>query len=93
MPHQLLSSGEFAQVLRLAALERSGMPQGSISQLATLLKHFSNVQELPHATSDGKPNAVATLREDKERQPMSRDALLRLAPESENGYIKIRPAM
>lgn len=92
MAAELLSQQEFKRVSQLAGLAPQARAQAYAKQLEGLLRHFSSVQQVKTKDNASHPQGpFATLRNDAVEQSMPREALLRTAPASQDGYIKVKP--
>jgi aspartyl-tRNA(Asn)/glutamyl-tRNA(Gln) amidotransferase subunit C len=87
-------------VRHIAALTRLGLSDDELEtmrgQLSSILKVFESLQQID--TEGVEPTGHTTeirtvLREDKAAESLQRDGILKNAPESEAGYVKVRPIL
>lgn len=88
---------DIAHVARLARLGLSPEELESYkAQLAVILDHAAKVQSLdaePQEESAHPLGFVNAFREDERRPSLDRDEVLSQAPDSEDGYFVVPPAM
>jgi aspartyl-tRNA(Asn)/glutamyl-tRNA(Gln) amidotransferase subunit C len=88
---------DIAHVARLARLDLSEEELESYKeQLGAILDHAARVQSLegePHVESAHPLGFVNAFREDEVRPSLDRDEILAQAPESEDGYFVVPPAL
>jgi aspartyl-tRNA(Asn)/glutamyl-tRNA(Gln) amidotransferase subunit C len=88
------------QVLHIAHLARIRLAEGEIDrmagQLSAILDHFETLQSVD--TDGVEPTAYPlplrnVMREDESRPSLPRDAVLANAPETEDGYLRVRAVL
>lgn len=88
------------QVLHIARLARIRLDDAEVErlagQLSGILDHFESLQAVD--TEGVEPTAYPiplknVFRADELRDPLSRDAVLANAPESEDGYLRVRAVL
>ena len=88
---------DIAHVARLARLDLSPEEMDTYrSQLGDILEHAAQVQSLegdPSTESEHPLGFVNAYREDEVAPSLDRDEVLEQAPESEDGYFVVPPAM
>jgi len=88
---------DIAHVARLARLDLSEEDLvGYKTQLADILEHAARVQSLegePHVEASHPLRFENAYREDDPRPSLDRDEVLAQAPESQDGYFVVPPAM
>ncbi len=88
---------DIAHVARLARLDLSEDELETYrTQLGVILDHAARVQSLqgdPHIGSAHPLGLVNVYRDDVVRPPLDRDEVLAAAPESEDGYFVVPPAL
>ena len=79
-----------AEIRHVAGLARIDLEEAEIDrfaeQFADILDYFEALDEVPHVESE--PELVNVLRVDEEAACLDRDAALRNAAETEDGYFK-----
>ena len=92
-----LTAGE---VRHIAALTRLGLTDDEIEtmrgQLSSILKVFESLQQVD--TEGVEPTGHTTevrtvLRADSAQESLEREGILKNAPDSEAGYVKVRPIL
>lgn len=91
MSEKLLSQAEFKRVSQLAGIAPRTRAAAYTQQLDNLLKHFSSVQKVKTGSAQVPHARTASLRQDTVEHSMPREDLLRSAPASQDGYIKVKP--
>ncbi len=88
---------DIAHVARLARLDLTAEElDGYKTQLDVILDHATQVQSLegdPREESAHPLGLVNTFRQDERRPSLDRDEVLSQAPETEDGYFVVPPAM
>lgn len=88
---------DIAHVARLARLGLSEEElEGYKTQLGVILDHAAMVQSLddePHQESAHPLGLVNSFRDDEKRPSLDHDEVLAQAPESEDGFFVVPPAM
>ncbi len=88
---------DIAHVARLARLDLTASElEGYKAQLGVILDHAAQVQSLegdPQEESFHPLGFVNAFRQDELRPSLDRDEVLSQAPETENGYFVVPPAM
>ena len=79
-----------AEVRHVARLARIDLDEGEVDrfaeQLADILAYFEALDEVPDV--EAEPDLVNVLRADEVGECLAREAALRNAPETEDGYFK-----
>ena len=88
---------DIAHVARLARLDLNAEEMETYrSQLGDILEHAAQVQSLegdPSTESEHPLGFVNAYREDEVRPSLDREEVLQQAPEAEDGYFVVPPAM
>ena len=88
---------DIAHVARLSRLDLSEEElEGYKAQLGAILDHAAKVQELegePTQESEHPLGFVNAFREDERRSSLDRSEVLEQAPDSEDGYFVVPPAL
>lgn len=88
------------EVRHIAALTRLGLTDDEVEtmrgQLSNILKVFESLQQVD--TEGVEPTGHTTevrtvLRDDTPRESLEREGILENAPDSEAGYVKVRPIL
>ena len=78
------------EVRHVAGLARVDLDDAEVeafaAQFAEILAYFETLDEVPAVESE--PTLVNVMRPDEERECLDREAALRNAPETEDGYFK-----
>lgn len=88
---------DIAHVARLARLDLSDEElEGYKAQLADILDHAARVQSLegdPHVETSHPLGFENAFRDDETRPSLDRETVLEQAPDREDGYFRVPPAM
>ncbi|HCV28630.1 MAG TPA: Asp-tRNA(Asn)/Glu-tRNA(Gln) amidotransferase GatCAB subunit C [Dehalococcoidia bacterium] len=88
------------EVRHIAALTRLGLSDDEVEmmrgQLSSILRVFESLQQVD--TEGVEPTGHTTevrtvLRDDAPRESLGRDGILKNAPDSEAGYVRVRPIL
>ena len=87
-------------VRHIAALTRLGLSDDEVEtmrgQLSSILKVFKSLQQVDTAgvePTDHTTELRTVFREDEAAESLPRDGILKNAPDSEAGYVKVRPIL